>query len=84
MEYPVQIKVKRRRCCRKTVMTLKTMDKRSRHNLVDFPKCYFLTEDTRLSNPASNLRGTGINRFNPLCLDPQKYFICYIKYNQLL
>jgi len=42
------------------------------NNLVDFKKCYFPTEDTRLSNPASNLRGTGINRFAPLCLDPQK------------
>ena len=41
------------------------------NNLVDFPKCYFPTEDTRLSNPATNLRGTGINRFDPLCIDPQ-------------
>jgi hypothetical protein len=41
------------------------------NNLVDFPKCFFPTEDTRLSNPPTNLRGTGINRFNPLCLDPQ-------------
>ena len=41
------------------------------NNLVDFPRCYFPTEDTRLSNPACNLRGTGINRFVPLCLDPQ-------------
>ena len=40
--------------------------------LVNFPDCHILTDDTRLSNPASNLRGTGINRFNPLCLDPQK------------
>ena len=45
------------------------------NNLVDFPRCHFPTEDTRLSNPASNLRGTGINRFNPLCLDPQKNVI---------
>lgn len=41
------------------------------NNLVDFPRCYFPTEDTRLSNPACNLRGTGINRFAPLCLNPQ-------------
>ena len=41
-------------------------------NLVDFPDCYFPTEDTRLSNPAVNLKGTGINRFIPLCMDPQK------------
>ena len=27
-------------------------------------------EDTRLTNPASNLRGTGWNRWEWLCLDP--------------
>ena len=41
-------------------------------DLIDFPRCYFPTEETRSSNPACNLRGTGINRFVPLCLDPQK------------
>ena len=41
-------------------------------NLVNFPNSFFPTEDTRFSNSAKNLRGTGINRFNPLCLDPQK------------
>lgn len=39
--------------------------------LQSVPICDFGVEDTRLSNPASNLRGTGVNRFNPLCLDPQ-------------
>uniref|UniRef100_A0A6C0JD23 Uncharacterized protein n=1 Tax=viral metagenome TaxID=1070528 RepID=A0A6C0JD23_9ZZZZ len=34
--------------------------------------CLLRTEDTRLSNPAANLRGTCTNRFDPLCLDPQK------------
>ena len=41
------------------------------NNLVDFKNCFFPTEDTRLSNPATNLRGTGWNRFNPLCKNPQ-------------
>ena len=41
-------------------------------NLVDFPSCFLQTDETRLNNPPSNLRGTGINRFDPLCLDPQK------------
>ena len=41
------------------------------NNLVNFPKSHFPTEDTRLSNPAENLRGTGWNRFDPLCKDPQ-------------
>ena len=40
--------------------------------LVNLPSCYFPTSDTRLSNPASNLRGKTIERFNPLCTDPQK------------
>ena len=41
------------------------------NNLVNFPGCFFPTEDTRLSNPSTNLRGTGWNRFNPLCHNPQ-------------
>ena len=41
------------------------------NNLVNFPNCFFPTEDTRLSNPSTNLRGTGWNRFNPLCKNPQ-------------
>jgi hypothetical protein len=42
------------------------------NNLVNFPNCFFPTEDTRLSNPSTNLRGTGWNRFDPLCKDPQE------------
>jgi hypothetical protein len=42
------------------------------NNLVDFPVCRFGIEDTRLSNPPSTLRGTGVNRFNPLCFNPQE------------
>jgi hypothetical protein len=41
------------------------------NNLVDFPSCSFNTEDTRLSNPPGTLRGTGINRFEPMGLNPQ-------------
>ncbi len=43
--------------------------------------CFLPTEDTRLSNPASNLRGSGINRFDPLCLNPQKGVIPQAQYN---
>lgn len=32
-------------------------------------------ESTRLSNPACNLHGTGINRWNWLCFDPQEHAI---------
>jgi hypothetical protein len=41
-------------------------------NLVDQKKCTFPSDDTRLNNPASNLRGTGWNRFVPLCKNPQE------------
>ena len=42
------------------------------NNLVNFKNCFFPTEDTRLSNPSTNLRGTGWNRFETLCHDPQE------------
>ena len=35
--------------------------------------CTIPTEDTRMSNPASNLRGTGWNRWEWLCKNPQDY-----------
>jgi len=34
--------------------------------------CFATQEDTRLSNPACTLRGTGINRWEWLCEDPQE------------
>jgi len=42
------------------------------NNLVNFPRCHFPVDDTRLNNPASNLRGTGWNRFDPLFMNPQE------------
>ena len=42
------------------------------NNLVNFQNCFFPTEDTRLSNPSTNLRGTGWNRFDPICKNPQE------------
>jgi len=42
------------------------------NNLVNFPNCFFPTEDTRLSNPPENLRGTGWNRFDILNHNPQE------------
>jgi hypothetical protein len=41
------------------------------NNLVNFPNCFFPTDDTRLSNPPTTLRGTGWNRFDFLCKNPQ-------------
>jgi len=40
-------------------------------DLVNLPDCHFPIENTRLSNPPCTLRGTGWNRFDPLCMDPQ-------------
>tara|TARA_A100001015_G_scaffold8266_2_gene10157 strand:+ start:2345 stop:2959 length:615 start_codon:yes stop_codon:yes gene_type:complete len=40
--------------------------------MIDFKDCTQSQENTRLSNPACTLRGTGVNRWVPLCLDPQK------------
>lgn len=39
--------------------------------LSHLPECLVRNESTRLINPKSNLRGTGVNRFQPICLDPQ-------------
>lgn len=39
--------------------------------LSHIPSCNFHFEYTRISNPTSTLRETGINRFNPICLNPQ-------------
>lgn len=37
-----------------------------------FPDCHKLrTEYTRVTYPKCDLKGTGVNRFQPLCLDPQ-------------
>jgi len=38
---------------------------------IPFTNCFTSSEDTRLSNPPSTLRGTGINRWEWLCKNPQ-------------
>lgn len=45
------------------------------YNLTNNPDSYFPTEDTRLSNPPATLRCTGINRMEPLIMNPQKRVI---------
>ena len=50
-----------------------SLDKNPREgdkNIVDFPNCYFPSVNTRLIN--CTVREAQINRFQPLCLDPQK------------
>lgn len=39
--------------------------------LFNFPSCTIKYEYTRLSNPTSTLKETGVNRFQPICLNPQ-------------
>jgi len=39
--------------------------------LYHFPSCDIGTDYTRISNPICTSRGVGINRFAPLCLQPQ-------------
>lgn len=42
-----------------------------RGKMYHFPACSISTDYPRVTNPPCNLRGTGVNRFQPLCLDPQ-------------
>lgn len=41
------------------------------NNLKHFQDCFLNQESTRLSNPANNLKGTGWNRWEWLCQNPQ-------------
>jgi len=50
-------------------------------NLQHGKDCFFTVEDTRTSNPACNLRGTGWNRWEWLCLDPQDRVLIPFDYN---
>lgn len=47
----------------------------------NWKNCGMNIEDTRLSNPACNLRGTGINRWEWLCLNPQDRIEMPFDYN---
>ena len=40
-------------------------------NLAHLPSCDISTEYTRISNPLCTAREVGVNRFQPLCLNPQ-------------
>lgn len=42
------------------------------NGITDPRQCMAPREDTRISNPASTLKGTGINRWEWLCNDPQE------------
>ena len=53
----------------------------SKNNLTHGNDCFFDVEDTRLSNPPCNLRGTGWNRWEWLCLNPQDRVLMPFDYN---
>ena len=50
-------------------------------NLEHGSNCDFGIEDTRISNPPCTLRGTGWNRFEWLCLDPQDRVLIPFEHN---
>ena len=50
-------------------------------NKVHGKDCFFTVEDTRLSNPPCTLRGTGWNRWEWLCLDPQERVLMPFDHN---
>ena len=50
-------------------------------NKVHGKECFFSVEDTRLSNPPCTLRGTGWNRWEWLCLNPQERVLIPFDYN---
>ena len=67
--------------CQKKNGKLRKLGERCNDNqLVDFPICHFNVEDTRQSNPPETLRGTGWNRFQPLCLNPQEQVLFPAQY----
>jgi len=53
------------------------------NNLTDFKTCHFPVEDTRLSNPSSNLRGTGWNRYQPFMFRPLKKIYYFLVKNSI-
>ena len=56
--------------------------KNQNNELLDLVECADLTsEDTRLSNPPCTLRGTGWNRWEWLCLNPQERVLMPFDHN---
>ena len=56
-------------------------DANANNNLQHGNDCYFSVEDTRLSNPPCTLRGTGWNRWEWMCQDPQERVLMPFDYN---
>ena len=58
--------------CKSKTAHLKRGERWGDQRLIHFPDCFTPAEDTRLSNPPCTLRGTGWNRWESLCLNPQE------------
>ena len=58
--------------CGSCAEKLKRGEMCTENKLRHWKDCFIPSEDTRFSNPVSNLRGTGFNRWEWLCLDPQE------------
>ena len=67
--------------CKTGKKQLKRGERYPDDNLHHWKDCFIPAEDTRLSNPACNLRGTGWNRWEWLCLDPQDRIEIPFDYN---
>jgi len=57
--------------CKSCNKKLKRGQRYGDDKLHHFKDCFIPAENTRLSNPSCNLRGTGWNRWEWLCLNPQ-------------
>jgi hypothetical protein len=58
--------------CEECTKELKNGKRCGDEDLYDYKDCHFMTDESRLSNPPCNLRGTGWNRWEWLCLNPQE------------
>jgi len=58
--------------CKSKLFNIKRGQRFGDQNLKHWQDCFTPAEDTRLNNPACTLRGTGWNRWEWLCQDPQE------------
>ena len=67
--------------CKKNGKAMSRGMRANDNNLKHWKDCFIPSEDCRLSNPSCNLRGTGYNRWEWLCLDPQDRIEVPFDYN---
>lgn len=67
--------------CQSKKYKLKDGERYVDHNLQHLKNCFVPAEQTRTTNPACNLRGTGFDRWEWLCLNPQEKVTIPFDYN---